>query len=213
MDSALAFINLPKAQQLLQIGGNVHEIAIVFNDLQAASDAGWSFWRRYSQGGNEAVGWGRLFPDLESVVGIMHNVVFISALILFGIVSFGILNTLFMSLYERMFEFGVLRAIGTRPVQVAGILFLEACCLAAISIVIGDALGWGVCSYFAWAGIDLHGLAVSGVTFQDPIYPVVQPIQYVKYPLWLFGFTALIGLYPAIYAARLLPAKAMKRSL
>jgi len=59
------------------------------------------------------------------------------------------MNALFMSLYERMFEFGVLRAVGTRPLNMALIIFFEAAALSAISIIMGLVLGLGVVSFFS----------------------------------------------------------------
>jgi ABC-type antimicrobial peptide transport system permease subunit len=37
-------------------------------------------------------------------------------------------------------------------------------------------------------------------------------MQFIKYPLWVFVITTLVGLYPALYAARLTPARAMRKS-
>jgi len=51
------------------------------------------------------------------------------------------------------------------------------------------------------------------VTLRDPIYPVFTAMQFTLYPVLLFLFTCLTGLYPALYAAKLTPAKAMKRGL
>lgn len=213
MDSSLAFITLPKAQQLMQIGRGLHEVAVVFKNLQAASNPALPFWKHYSRNGNEALSWGDLFPELKSLGELTRFSLGISALILFGIVSFGIMNTLFMSLYERMFEFGVLRAVGTRPGRLAWLVILESCSLAVVSIMIGILLGWGLTMFFRWHGIDYRGLEFYSLTVKDLIYPVMSAYQYTVYPLWLFGFTALVGLYPALHAARMNPAQAMKRSM
>lgn len=213
MDAGMVFINLEKSQQLLQLGRGVHEIAVDFKKLGDASNPGLPFWKAFSQGGNEAVGWGDVFPELKSLTGLIDFSLLLTALILFGIVSFGIMNTLFMSLYERMFEFGVLRAVGTRPVTLALIILFEAASLALVSIAIGMLLGWALTSLFMAIGIDYRGLEFSGVTVKDMIYPVMLAYQYTVYPVWLFLFTTLVGLYPAVYAARLKPAKAMKRTL
>ncbi len=76
----------------------------------------------------------------------------ITASIIFGIVGLTIMNTLFMSLYERMFEFGVLRAIGTRPLRMALMILLEGGCLAIISIIIGSAIGFFSAGYSLFTG-------------------------------------------------------------
>lgn len=213
MDRSMAFIPLAKARELLKLEGRAHEIAVNFKDLRTASDPELPFWRHYTRGGNEALGWGKLFPELKSLMDISMFSMLLMALILFGIVSFGIMNTLFMSLYERMFEFGVLRAVGTRPWGVGLMILLESASLAVLSIVIGILLGWGLTALFQVIGIDYRGLEFTGVTIKELIYPVPRAYQYIVYPVWLFVFTVLVGLYPAWYAARLQPAKAMKRSL
>ncbi|MEW6517630.1 MAG: FtsX-like permease family protein [candidate division FCPU426 bacterium] len=213
MDRGMAFIPLAKAQQLLQLGGRVHEIAVAFKDLKTASDPNLPFWQKYSRDGNEALSWTALFPELKSLMDMSMFSLLIMAVVLFGIVSFGIMNTLFMSLYERMFEFGVLRAVGTRPSGVAFMILLESASLALVSIAIGIILGWGLTVFYQAVGIDYRGLEFTGVTIKDMIYPVARSYQYLVYPTWLFVFTVLVGIYPAVYAARLQPAKAMKRSL
>ena len=134
-------------------------------------------------------------------------------LILFGVVALGIINTLFMSLHERMFEFGVLRAVGTRPFSIVQLVIFEAGSLAVLSIAMGCILGFAVTLISAQTGFDYTGIEYSGVTFRKLLYPVLRIRQFIEYPLWLFLFTVLVGLYPACYAARMTPAGAMRRSL
>ena len=124
----------------------------------------------------------------------------------------GIINTLFMSLYERMFEFGVLRAVGTRSSVMALLIIFEAGALAALSVVLGIILGALATLIMTRVGINYIGIEFSGVTFRHLLYPVFEIKQYVIYPIVVFVFTILMGLYPAIFAARMSPAKAMRRS-
>ena len=58
-----------------------------------------------------------------------------------------------------------------------------------------------------------EGIEYDGVTFRRLLYPVLTVRQFVEYPLWVFAFTTLVGLYPARYAAKMLPSTAMRRSL
>ena len=113
MDNGMAFIRLEKSQQMLAIGQGVHEIAIKFTDIKYGQDENLPFWKKYSQKGNEAMGWIEIMPQLKGMFEISKFSIYIIGIILFGVVAFGIINTLFMSLYERMFEFGVLRPSGT----------------------------------------------------------------------------------------------------
>lgn len=212
LDRSVAFIKLAKAQKMLALGNGIHEIALHFIDISYAQNKKLGFWKNLSSSGNIAESWIEIMPDLQSLLELSQFSVYITAIILFSIVSLGIMNTLFMSLYERMFEFGVLRAIGTRAGKMALIIIGEAGAIAFLSIIIGIILGAILSYWLSIVGINYTGLEYGGLTFRERLYPVLTISQFIIYPLWLFGFTILIGLYPAFFAARIMPAKAMRRS-
>jgi len=213
MDRGMAFVRLEKAQDMLGIGRNAHQIALVFTNSKMAADPDLPFWEKYSRFGNEAAGWPVVLPQVQAAFELSRFSTYLMGLILFAIVALGIVNTLFMSLHERLFEFGVLRAVGTRPASIAQLIVCEAGALAFISIVMGSILGLIATGITAQTGLNYTGIEYVGVTFRKLIYPVLQVRQFVEYPLWVFLFTLLVGLYPASYAARMLPTTAMRRSL
>ncbi len=212
MDRGMAFVRIEKAQQMLAIEDRIHEIAIRFSESHYARDKHLPFWEKYSQEGNEAVSWTQLLPQLEGALELSQFSTFIIGAILFGVVALGIINTLFMSLHERIFEFGVLRAVGTRPGAMALLILFEAGALALLSIAIGTILGYIVTYITTLTGIDYVGIEFVGVTFRELLYPVMQLNQFIVYPLVVFFFTILVGTYPALHAARMQPAEAMRRS-
>lgn len=212
MDKAMVFVRLNKAREMLNLESEAHEIAITFTNAEYGRAKDLPFWSSYSTGGNEAQGWTELLPELEAVFELSSFSTWLIGLILFAVVALGIVNTLFMSLYERMFEFGVLRAVGTRPWALARLILFEAASLAVVSSVLGMILGFIVTYIFAQTGIDYTGIEYAGMTFRELLYPVMELKQFIYYPIWVFVLTVLIGLYPASYAARMKPAKAMRRS-
>ena len=212
MNKGMVFVRIEKAQQMLAIGDGVHEIALKFTSLAYAQDSELPFWGAYSQHGNEALSWTEILPQLEAILKMSQISKYIMGIILFGVVVFGIVNTLFMSLYERMFEFGVLRAVGTRPFRMAQVVLFEAGALAIVSIGLGAALGCLVTAIFVHRGIDYTGIEMMGVTMQEHIYPIMAVRQFILYPIWVFVFTVIAGLYPARYVAKMFPVDAMRRS-
>ena len=212
MNSGMAFVRIEKAQEMLAIGREVHEIAIKFTAIAYAQDPTLPFWETYSQHGNEVLSWTELMSQLTVILEMTKYSKYIMGVILFFVVIFGIINTLFMSLYERMFEFGVLRAVGTRPFGMARVILFEAGALAVVSIGLGMVLGFLVTALLNYTGIDYTGIEMVGVTIQEFIYPIMTVEQFIIYPVWLFIFTIIAGIYPARYAAKMSPAAAMRRS-
>ena len=213
MDTGMAFVRLSKAQEMLGIGNDVHEIAIKFKDIHFAAKKDNPFWSKYSVHGNEAVSWTTLLPQLHAMPGIFWISLLVMGIILFGIVAFGIVNTLFMSLYERMFEFGVIRAVGTRPSGIRRLILLEAGALSLLSIVLGILLGSIITLIFVKVGIDYRGIEIAGTSFHEMLYPVIHIQQYIIYPIAVFAFTLLIGLYPALVASKMSISEALRKSL
>jgi ABC-type antimicrobial peptide transport system permease subunit len=209
----MVFIKLSKAQEMLAIPGQVHEIALKLARLGLGQDGSHPLWAKYSKNGNEALGWASLLPELNYALKLTDFSIYIMAIMLVGIVALSIINTLFMSLHERIFEFGVLRAVGTRRGGVIRLIIFESGALALLSIILGSIMGFLLLLVSSRVGIDYTGIEFVGVTFQKAIYPVLRFSQFIRYPLWIFFFTLIIGVYPALHAAKIAPATAMRKSL
>jgi len=80
---------------------------------------------------------------------------------------FGIANNLFLSIHERLREFGLLRAIGASRSQLRRIVRYE----SVITAAIGGLLGTGVGVLFAW--LVVTSLADFGLTFALPLGQLV----------------------------------------
>ncbi len=212
-DRYTVFVNIGSAESLLNLQDELHEIAVVFTDPEMAINSRNSFWSRFSLWGNTAEGWLTLSPQISSLTQMTDASLGIQAAILFGLVLFGIINSLFMSVYERMYEFGVMKAIGSSKHTVTAMVLLEAFWLGVAGSVIGVLLGYGVIQYFAVAGISFGEFDFSGIMFDKPIYTIADWSKLWKYPVATLVFTTLAGVYPGIHAGNLNPSRAMRKSL
>jgi ABC-type lipoprotein release transport system permease subunit len=212
MDEQMAFIHIKKAQSMLGLKSEYHELAFRFQDRKIMEDNN-LFWKEYTQGTNEALSWRKLAPGIDTFMELNQFGKGIISFILLLLVSLGIMNTLFMSLYERLFEFGVLRALGTRSTKLVLMILSEAGALSIISIILGIMIALLVGGFVSIYGIDYGGIEIAGVTLRDKIYFVFSIHQFTYYPLLIFCFTILISLYPGIHVTKITLAKAMKKSL
>jgi ABC-type lipoprotein release transport system permease subunit len=213
LDSATAFVSLGSAQGMLGIDRGVHEIAIQFRRSQYATEAGEQFSGEYSRFGNVAETWQQLIPQLKYVLDMTNISIAVTVILVFAMIVFGIINTMFMALYERTFEFGVLRAVGTRPARLRNLIVFEAGALAVYAVALGMILGAGLTLVSSLTGLDLTGVELAGTTFTSRIYPVFSLRQFIMYPLLVFAFTCVVSLYPAGHASRMSVAQALQRAL
>ena len=109
------------------------------------------------------------------------------------------LNTMFMSVFERTREIGILRAIGWRPRRVMRMILMESLLLSVGGAVLGTLAGIGLVELFS------RMPAVNGF-IQGSIAPVVVGKAFLVALL-----VGLVGAaYPAYRGARLLPTEALR---
>lgn len=213
MDTSTAFIPIAQAREMIGVRGGVHEVAVQFYDVQYASRHGEEFAAHYSIAGNKAETWPQLVPQMKKMLDMTDFSVGIVLIIVFAVIIFGIINTLFMSLYERIFEFGVLRAVGTRAASLKSLIVFEAASLAVYSIVLGLLLGTLIIYIGSIHGMNISGVEFAGATFTEEIKTVFRLRQFILHPLLIFIFTVAVSFYPARYAGRMSITHALQKTL
>jgi ABC-type antimicrobial peptide transport system permease subunit len=131
--------------------------------------------------------------------------------VVFVAMGFGILNTTLMAVFERMREFGLLKALGMRPGRIIKGILTEALFILLIGLAMGNLLGLASCWALSFNGIDLSALA-KGVEYAGMsrvIFPVIWSKDVVSANLVVLLLGLLVCLYPAIKAARFTPVEAM----
>ena len=160
-----------------------------------------------------AVNWMDANPQIASVLEMTGYSSLIIGTILFLLTSLGVINSMFMSIYERIYEIGVVKAIGTRPSGLIGLVMSEAALLSMMGSVFGVMLGAALSVWFSIHGIPMGPMEVSGVSFDSTIKTVPAAHQFILFPLFVIGLTLIAAVYPARFASRIAPATALQRSL
>lgn len=211
MDRGIALIPIKRASTMLGLNDGIHEIALNLKQHKKSWQKDLPLWEKYSKNGNLFKNWIKLLPEMEAMVSMSGFSKYIIGIVLFLLVAGIIINTLFMSIYERMFEFGVMRAIGVKPFKLGSLIVLESGVLAILATFLGIVTSLILNGILLKTGIDYTGTEFVSVSITELIYPVITVQQYTAFPLALIIFTMITGVYPAIHAAKITPANAMKK--
>ena len=212
MDIGMAFINLAQGQKLLNITG-VHEVALRLQHLHQAEDKNLPFWQTLNNDQIETLSWKELVPQLSSMLAMTKYSTLIVSIIMYILVCLGLINTMFMSIFERQTEFGILLAIGTRSKLLFYQIMLEGFFIGLLSITVGLLMAFILCYWGSIVGIDYSELEMSGLTLNEPIYLILDASSFATMGLATLVITLIASLYPAFHAARLQPSFAMRKTL
>ena len=157
--------------------------------------------------------WQQLMPTIALMTEKMSVFMRTFFSLIFGIAaSLGVMNTMIMSTYDRMREFGIIRAIGTTPWRILKQISLEAILLTTIASVIGVVVGLSVALYFQKYGFDVSGggnMSFGGVVM-DPVWRASVSVGIVLLPVVLLMLVSIVAsIYPASIAARIKPVEAI----
>ena len=157
--------------------------------------------------------WQQLMPTIALMTEKMSVFMRTFFSLIFGIAaSLGVMNTMIMSTYDRMREFGIIRAIGTTPWRILKQISLEAILLTTIASVIGVVVGLSVALYFQKYGFDVSGsgnMSFGGVVM-DPVWRGSVSVGIVLLPVVLLMLVSVVAsIYPASIAARIKPVEAI----
>ena len=124
------------------------------------------------------------------------SVVSLIALLVGGLV---VLNTMWMSVFERTREIGILRALGWSRRSIIGMVLVESLMLGVLAAVIGAGLGVGLA--------ELSTVARFTEQFVDPVYDAATFLRAAAVAL---GIGAVGGLIPSWRAATFSPVEALR---
>jgi putative ABC transport system permease protein len=164
-------------------------------------------------GAHEVKTWRQLMPTLASLLDSSRGANFFMFIIVYTAIGIVILNAMLMAVFERIREFGVLKAIGMEPRMVLRLVFTEATLMTGLALLIGGGLSLPGLAYLSRTGIDLSAvgdLSLGGVAW-DPIWRAeVNAHTFVGPVITMVVIVALAVLYPALKAAFIRPVEAMR---
>jgi ABC-type lipoprotein release transport system permease subunit len=213
VDRNAAMLHEADFRALFVLPARVHEVAL--NSRGAVPLDRVASIAAAAAGGDEVKTWRELMAQLADMVNLTDVSMWIFGGIFFVAAGLGVMNTMLMATYERIHEFGVLKAIGATPLRIVRDVLAEALVLSAVATAIGTAAGLAGALYLQAVGIDTSAFAgetsFAGVAF-DPVWHARVGAGSVVGPVGvMWAICVLSALYPAVIAARLDPVRAIGR--
>jgi ABC-type lipoprotein release transport system permease subunit len=203
-------------QIMLEIGPTVSEIAVLGTDYRDLS----AWYPALEQAVEQAVGgelelrdWRALDSFLSTMLGVQDGMALVLIVVIFVALSFGLVNTMVMAVFERIREIGLMMALGMRPGTILTQVLVEAFILLVIGLLVGNLLALLTIVPLE-SGIDLSGIAAGAEMFgmSTVLYPSLHPGDMVMASTVVVVLGLLSSLLPAWRAASFDPIEAINKT-
>ncbi len=211
VEEAYAFIGKTTAQRMLRIGDETTEAVFLGTDYRDVEPV----YLAVTDAVDDSVSvqrWFDIDTYLGTMLGVMDGFVLIWVVVIFLALSFGLVNTLVMAVFERVREIGLMLALGMKPASILGQIIIESMLLLALGLVIGNLLAWATVVPLQ-GGIDVsivaEGMEMWGMS--SMLYPKLYASDMIlaSVVVLLLGFLA--SLSPAWRASRYEPVEAITK--
>lgn len=204
------YLHIKDTQKLLVLDQKVHEIALTLKSLHDVKPMTETLQNEIQNPLISVEPWQEFAHTFYMAMKADKEGMWISLIVVILVVAIGVLNTVLMSVLERRREYGVLKALGTKPAQVFRLVLTEVILMTLICIVIGAGVGFGVNSYFAEQGISLGQPLTWGGMEIEVMKGEINLRSFVIPAVTILLTAAAVSTFPALHAARTEPARTMR---
>ena len=212
VEESLVYAGLETVQRMLRIDEELTEVAVLGDDYRDV-DALYRDIAAAAGAQRETLPWYELDGYLGSMLRVMDGFVLVWIVIVFVALSFGLVNTLAMAVFERVREIGMMQALGMRPAAIVWQILLESLCLLGLGLLLGDLLA--VLSLWAMqGGVDVSAVAagMEMAGYGSMLYPSLQWRDLLTANVVVIVLGLLTSLLPAWRASRYAPIEALAKT-
>jgi lipoprotein-releasing system permease protein len=205
-DASLAFISLPAAQKLLNMGHAVSLLEVRLTDPfyatefseALAKELGFPYW---------VIDWRRMNASLFSALKLEKMAMFVILTLIVLVAAFNIVAALIMLVSEKREDIAILKSMGAGDRSILRIFMLTGFLLGASGMIFGVLGGLGLCVFLVHYPL---------VKLPTDVYPVDHlPVMVEPFDVTIIAFSALLlallaTIYPARQAAKLPPAEVLR---
>jgi ABC-type lipoprotein release transport system permease subunit len=210
-EEAYVFIGKQTAQRMLRIGDATTEVVFLGDDYRNVEPV----YEKVAAAVDDEVRvsrWNEVDTYLGTKLKTMDGFMLVWVIVIFLALSFGLVNTLVMAVFERIREIGLMLALGMKPMMILGQIVIESMMLLAVGLFIGDVLAYVTVKPLE-SGIDVsivqQGMEMWGAP--SVLYPrlYLNDVILANVVVLVLGFLA--SLSPAWRASRYEPVEAITK--
>ena len=186
-----------------------HTVIVIAADVTTSKDLA----SELGGPGRVSLDWTELMPEAQQMIEIKYIGAELFFAVIAVIVTFSVVNTFMMTVFERTPEFGMLMAIGMRPGHIIRQLMVEALWLSVLGVLLGAGISFIMIAILAEVGIPLPADAadlMAKYNIPDRLYPAFSVNAAAIGAVIMLAGTQLAALIPALRIRKMRPVDAIR---
>jgi ABC-type lipoprotein release transport system permease subunit len=212
LEEMFVYASRETTQKLLNVGQQVSEIAILGHDYRDISGLE-TLVRSSAPADWDIKTWQQLDPMQATMLKVMDGFVLVWIIVIYLAMSFGLVNTLMMAVFERVREIGLMMALGMRPALIVYQVLIESMMLLGLGLLTGTALAIATILPLQ-GGIDISmvakGMEMMGAA--SVLYPALKWPDVLMANAVVIVLGLITSFLPAWRASRYRPVEAIAKS-
>jgi ABC-type lipoprotein release transport system permease subunit len=211
-------LEIGEAQTLFAMPDEAHEVVVHARDPEGVKLLASRLASLPNLAGTEVLDWQTLAPEMVSLIEIIEVAGVFALVLIFVAAAAGVANTMLMATFERTHELGMLLALGAAPSRIVRMILAESIALGLVGAALGGTLGILFVAVTHETGLDFAALtgggptqlSFAGLSWSMRFYPSLAPSDVGRTILAVLLTSLIASVWPALRAARLEPARALK---
>ena len=213
-DGMTAFVEKDVLDGYLGLNKNdVHEITIISTDDATGNLLGEKLSSLFPD--QSVLSWKKISPELAMYADFGKLMNYFYVVIILLALAFGIINTMMMSVLERVKELGMLMAIGMNKIRVFSMIMLESVFLALSGALAGMLISGVIIAILHEKGLNF-GMWAEGfeaIGYASVVYPFITADTFIGITLLVILTGMMASIWPARKALKLNPAEAIRSDM
>ncbi len=205
-DASLAYISIPTAQKLFNLGERITGLHVKLDNLYQAEKVAKQLEERLGYH-YYALDWMHMHKNLFSWMQLEKYAMFIVLSLIVAVAAFNIISTLIMVVIEKRKDIGILKSMGSTNPSIMRIFMFEGVVVGAVGVALGSLFGYLLC----WIQRTFDIISLPPEIYFISSLPVdMRPVDFILVAFAAMALTFLATVYPARRAAQLSPVEAIR---